>query len=83
VQVVWTQTALRGVWRAYDYIFDFNPQAAAHMADALFQAGDSLANLPHRGRRVRGTDMREPVTVSPYVIRYRVTSAIASLMMML
>ena len=73
MRVVWTKTALRGVWRAYDYIFDFNPQAAAHMAEALLTAGDSLVNFPHRGRPVRGTSMRELVTVSPYIIRYRVT----------
>lgn len=72
MRVVWTRTALRGVWRAYDYIFDFNPQAAAHMAEALFAAGDSLVNFPHRGRPVPGTSMRELVGVSPYIIRYRV-----------
>lgn len=70
--VVWTRTALRGVWRAYDYIFQFNPQAAASMAEALFKAGDSLEHFPHRGRRVRGTTMRELLTVSPYIIRYRI-----------
>ncbi len=43
------------------------------MAEALFKAGDSLANFPHRGRPVRGTTMRELVTVSPYIIRYRIT----------
>ena len=73
MRVVWTRTALRGVWRAYDYIADFNPHAAAHMAEALLAAGDSLVNFPHRGRPVRGTSMRELVTVSPYIIRYRVT----------
>jgi toxin ParE1/3/4 len=67
------RTALRGIWRAYDYIYDFNPPAAARMADALFKAGDNLVNFPHRGRPVRGTTMRERVTVSPYVIRYRIT----------
>jgi plasmid stabilization system protein ParE len=60
------------VWRAHEYIFDFNPQAAARMADALLAAGDSLASFPHRGRPVRGTAMRELVTVSPYIIRYRI-----------
>jgi plasmid stabilization system protein ParE len=72
VRVVWTTVALRGVWRAYDYIVDFNPQATRHMADALFAAGDSLANFPHRGRPVPGTRSRELLSVSPYIIRYRV-----------
>jgi toxin ParE1/3/4 len=72
VRVVWTRTALRGVSRAYDYIFDFNPRAAALMASALLAAGDSLVNFPHRGRPVRGAAMRELVSVSPYIIRYRI-----------
>jgi toxin ParE1/3/4 len=74
VRVVWTETALRGVWRAYDYLMDFNPRAAVHLAESLLAAGDSLENFPHRGRPVRGTSLRELVTVSPYIIRYRVTS---------
>lgn len=72
MRVVWTKTALRGVWRAYDYIFEFNPTAAGRMADALIAAGDSLETFPHRGRPVPGTGMRELVSVSPYIIRYRV-----------
>lgn len=72
MRVVWTKTALRGVWRAHDYIVDFNTQAAAAMAQALLDAGDSLVNFPHRGRPVRGTAMRELVSVVPYIIRYRV-----------
>jgi toxin ParE1/3/4 len=74
VRIVWTQTALRGMWRAYEYLMDFNPQAAVHLAESLLAAGDSLVNFPHRGRPVRGTNMRELVTVSPYIIRYRVTA---------
>jgi plasmid stabilization system protein ParE len=72
VRVVWTRTALRGVWRAYEYIYEFNPQTAARLAEALHAAGDSLVNFPHRGRRVPGTEMRELVSVRPYIIRYRI-----------
>jgi plasmid stabilization system protein ParE len=72
MRVVWTRTALRDVQRVYDYIYDFNPQAAQRMAEALILAGDGLANFPHRGRPVRGTKRRELVAVSPCVIRYRV-----------
>ena len=42
------------------------------MAEALFKAGNSLEHFPHRGRPVRGTAMRELLTVSPYIIRYRI-----------
>jgi len=38
------------------------------------RAGDSLVNFPRRGRPVRGTNMRGLVTVSPYIIRCRVTA---------
>jgi addiction module RelE/StbE family toxin len=72
VRVVWTRTALRGVWRAYEYIHDFNPRAAAEFARALLEAGDSLIAFPERGRAVAGTRLRELVSVNPYVIRYRV-----------
>ena len=72
MRVVWTRAALRGVWRAYDYILDFNPQAAARMAEALFEAGESLVNFPHQVRPVHGTAMRELVSEHPYIIRYRI-----------
>jgi hypothetical protein len=28
VRVAWTETALPGVWRAYEYLMDFNPRGA-------------------------------------------------------
>ena len=74
MRVVWTETALQGVRRSFEYLMDFNPRAAIHLAESLLEAGDSLVNFPHRGRPVRGTGMRELVTVSPYIIRYRVTA---------
>jgi toxin ParE1/3/4 len=60
------------VAQAFDYLYDFNPQAARHLAEALLTAGDSLVNFPHRGGPVSGTNMRELLSVSPYIIRYRV-----------
>ena len=42
------------------------------MAEALLAAGDSLINFAYRGRPVPGTQMREMVSVSPYIIRYRI-----------
>jgi toxin ParE1/3/4 len=67
---VWTRTALRGISRAYDYIFDFNPHGAALLASALVAAADSLAAFPHRGRLLRDTPLRELVVIAPYIIRY-------------
>jgi plasmid stabilization system protein ParE len=64
--------ALRQVERAFDYVFDFNPRAAAELAKSLIATGDSLVSFPYRGRLVPGTDIRELVTVYPYIIRYRI-----------
>ena len=63
---------MRDVWRAYDYLMELNPGAAQQMADALFDAGDSLEQFPHRGRPVRKTELRELLSVDPYIIRYEV-----------
>jgi toxin ParE1/3/4 len=54
------------------YIEQFNPRAARHVADGLIEAGISLANFPHRGRRVPGTGLRELVTAHPHILRYYV-----------
>ena len=70
--VVWTAAAARGVWHAYEYLYELNPRAAEHLAESLFATGDSLVNFPHRGRLVPKTDMREIVSVHPYIIRYRI-----------
>jgi plasmid stabilization system protein ParE len=72
VRVIWSPQALRQVERASDYLMDFNPRAAVRLAEGLIAAGDSLAHLPHCGRPVHGTTMRELVTAFPHIIRYRV-----------
>jgi toxin ParE1/3/4 len=71
-EVVWTDTALTNLQVIRAYIRQFNPKAATYVAQSLWDAGDSLANFPHRGRPVRGSDMRELVASYPYIIRYRV-----------
>jgi plasmid stabilization system protein ParE len=72
MRVVWTETAANAVSAAYDYLFEINPRAAQHLAQSLFATADSLVNFPHRGRLVPKTDMRELVSVHPYIIRYRI-----------
>jgi toxin ParE1/3/4 len=71
--VIWSPSALREVAKIFDYLAAFNPQAAARVFDTLIAAGDSLADFPHRGRAVPKSNMRELVTVYPYIVRYRVT----------
>ncbi len=72
MQVIWSPSALRQVERIFDYLVEFNPRAAAEVANGLIAAGDSLASFTHRGRPVPNSDMRELVTSYPYIIRYRV-----------
>jgi plasmid stabilization system protein ParE len=72
VRVVWSPTALNEIAHIHAYFADFNPRAAAILAEAPADAGDSLAIFPHRGRRVPGTDLREWVILHPYSLRYRI-----------
>jgi toxin ParE1/3/4 len=72
VVVVWTLAAARGIQRAYDYIVNFNPRAAMHVAESPRAEANSLMDFPRRGRPVPGTNMRELVTSHPYIIRYRI-----------
>lgn len=71
-RVVWTAYALANVRAIRAYIAQFHPRAADELAARLIAAGNSLVAFPHRGRPVKKTDMRELVSVSPYIIRYRV-----------
>jgi toxin ParE1/3/4 len=73
MHVVWTDSALENIEVIYDYLTEFNPRAASHVATTLRTEGDSLENFPHRGRPVAGTSMRELLSHSyPYIIRYRI-----------
>ena len=71
-RVVWTAFALANVRAIRTYLGQLNPRAADELAARLIAAGNSLEMFPHRGRPVRRTDMRELLSVSPYIIRYRV-----------
>ena len=71
-EVVWTDPAPATLEAIRIYIEQFNPRAARQLAVSLVEAGNSLAQFPHRGRPVTGTDMRELVTSYPYIIRYQV-----------
>jgi toxin ParE1/3/4 len=76
VEVIWTRDALRDIDRAYRYIAEHNPVAARRVADALLAAGDSLSEMPRRGRPGLQAGTRELVSEYPYVIVYRVDDAV-------
>ena len=70
-RVVWTAAALRDLKAIQAYFDQFNPQAAARLADRLVAAGESLAVHPERGRPA-SAGRRELLVVWPYLIGYRV-----------
>lgn len=72
MRVIWSPSALAEVSRIYSYVADFNPKAAAALAEALLKQGDGLVHFSHRGRPV-GNNLREIMPVYPYIMRYRVT----------
>jgi addiction module RelE/StbE family toxin len=71
VTVKWSRRALSDVAGIYAYVAADNEAAAVRMADRLYAAGGSLANLPQRGRPGRITGYRELV-VDSYILTYRV-----------
>ena len=71
MRVAWSPSALQDILNIYNYVANYNPGAASALIDALLYAGDSLVNLPHRGRPV-GDNLRQLTAVYPYIIRYEV-----------
>ena len=71
-EVVWTREAVTNVELIRAYIQQFDPGASRRVAERLIAAVDSLAQFPDRGRPV-SDGRRELVTISPYLIRYRVS----------
>ena len=59
------------VSRIYDHIAGHNPPAAERLAEAILAGGDSLIDMPRRGRPV-GDNLREIVPVYPYILRYEI-----------
>jgi toxin ParE1/3/4 len=79
MRVIWSPAALNDIGRAYDYIVDFNPRAAAELTRQLKEAGDTLAKFPERGRPIAG-ERRELLVIWPYSIRYRITGQQAQIL---
>lgn len=75
VRVTWSADAVASLNRIVDYIELHDPDAADRIGRDLVAAAESLAYFPNRGRRV-GRNVRELVSIRPYVIRYRVAADI-------
>lgn len=76
MKVVWLRRANRRLEGIADRIALDNPAAAHAMTLRLRRAGESLADMPHIGRKGRVAGTRELVVVgTPYLIAYRVLDA--------
>ncbi len=72
VKVRWTRRALRDMERAVDFIEEESPDAAARLAQKIWDATCRLGNFPKMGRLGRLSNTREwVVSGTPYIIVYR------------
>ena len=70
-RIVWTALAVDDLISIRTYIDQFNPSAAAHIAERLVTAADSLEEFADRGRATTERH-RELLAIWPYIIRYRI-----------
>ncbi len=72
MKVIWTDDALLDIERHTVYLAQFNPAAAASVAQHLIDVGNSLTVFPYRGRIGSEPGIRELVAVHPYVVVYEI-----------
>lgn len=70
MRVLWSDDAQADRDAILSWLLERNPAAALRVAEALILAGDSLSDLPERGRPGRIPGTRELVAVPPYLIIY-------------
>ncbi|MES2336924.1 MAG: type II toxin-antitoxin system RelE/ParE family toxin [Pseudomonadota bacterium] len=68
-KVIWPDQAIDDLEQISAYIKRFDPTAAKEIRIRLVRLGQSLAELPNRGRPAFGGS-RELTSVPPYVLRY-------------
>jgi addiction module RelE/StbE family toxin len=79
VEVIFSPSAIDDLAQIRAYIGKFNPSAAVRMAARLIEAGNSLHELPERGRKIsRGR--RELPVAPPYVVRYRIKGELVEIL---
>ncbi|MCP3734904.1 type II toxin-antitoxin system RelE/ParE family toxin [Sphingomonas sp. RP10(2022)] len=77
--VIWDRAALADLNQTIAYIEQFDAEAADRIGTRLFDLGESLAQFPHRGRRV-GRTHREMTNVPPYILRYTVKGDLVTIL---
>ena len=71
--VVWTDTAIRHLESAWEYLAADNPAAADSQIDRILDAAEKLAQYPELGRKGRIPATRELViTDTPFLVAYRI-----------
>ncbi len=72
MRIRWTEPAALDLTGICDYVHEHDrPEAARRIALRIYEAVDSLASLPHRGRFGRSRDTRELLVRGlPYIVVY-------------
>jgi toxin ParE1/3/4 len=71
--LVWTETAIRHLESAWDYLAAENMSAAQSQLERILDAVETLALYPELGRKGRIASTRELViTDTPFLVAYRV-----------
>jgi addiction module RelE/StbE family toxin len=69
----WTTPAAQDLYNIVLHIQQDNPDAAAKVAQTLYDGCGKLRNFPHRGRKGRIEGTRELVFAGlPYIVVYRI-----------
>ena len=75
--LTWSPTAKLDLWDVLSYIMDFNPSAAARLAQTVFDKIEQLSGFPESGRIV--PELADPyireIIIRPCRIVYRVHTA--------
>ena len=77
-RVIWRRRATDDLNQIRAYIEDFDPAAARTVAARLRELGDSVTDVPNRGRPAPN-GMPGLVSVKPYIVRYRVTGDVVQI----
>lgn len=59
LEVIWLSDALGDLDKQFDFLNDKNPNAASRAIRAILSAAASLAQSPHRGSAIPGSNQRK------------------------
>ncbi len=77
MSLVWQPRAGRHLAKIREYIRQFNPRAAAAMAEQIVKSVGAISEFPQIGKAGRYPDTRElAVAGTPYIIVYRVKDSV-------